>query len=189
MDIPFPSGRPLGILAAIAVAAGACDNPLALSPARFDNTTDTTVIYALRGTDIALPSGFDMSRDQPARTDRAEPFDFAFDIEDSGRAVLLSADILGVVTGAGILVVDDSFEGVTSAPLDGYVVDSVVVVTQGTVFVARSRGISCSLLGTLPLYGKFRVLGIDPLLRALTIEKLVDINCGYRGLEPGLPSS
>ena len=32
-----------------------------------------------------------------------------------------------------------------------------------------------------------RVLGVDATARRLNFEILVDQNCGYRGLEPGLP--
>jgi hypothetical protein len=41
----------------------------------------------------------------------------------------------------------------------------------------------------LPRYGKFQVLAIDPAQRTVTLEFLIDRNCGYRGLEPGLPDS
>jgi hypothetical protein len=41
----------------------------------------------------------------------------------------------------------------------------------------------------LPRYGKFRVLDLNIEERSVTLELLVDVNCGYRGLEPGFPSS
>jgi hypothetical protein len=55
----------------------------------------------------------------------------------------------------------------------------------GNVFVARSR-IVCSAL-SVPLYGKLRILELDATARTVTFEILADQNCGYVGLEPGLP--
>jgi hypothetical protein len=36
-------------------------------------------------------------------------------------------------------------------------------------------------------YAKLHVLAIDRAARRLDFEILTDINCGYRGLEPGVP--
>ncbi|MEE8117747.1 MAG: hypothetical protein V3T28_11620 [Gemmatimonadales bacterium] len=170
-------------------AAVACDNPLALPPARFANEIDTTTIHALRGTPIALPSAFDIVANTPARTDRAEPFDFAFDIDSGGNALLKPAGALGLTNEPGILVSSDPFDSIVTAPLDGYVIDSEVPVRVGTVFIARSRTESCSRTVALPRYGKFRVLELDLQERALTLQKLVNTNCGFRSLVPGTPTS
>jgi hypothetical protein len=42
-------------------------------------------------------------------------------------------------------------------------------------------------VGLVFYYGKAHVLAIDTLARRIDLEMLVDQNCGYRGLEPGLP--
>lgn len=179
------------LIGATGVASlAACNNPLSLGPAFSENVVDTTTIYALRGTAIQLPSAFDIVVNQTARTDRAEPFDFAFDIDGNGQAVLLPAGALGFSVTAGILVSDSSFEALTDAPREGYD-DSVAVAIQiGDVFVARSRATrsQCGLLGSLPRYGKFRVLVINTQQRLLTLETLVNTNCGFRSLEPGIPT-
>ena len=62
---------------------------------------------------------------------------------------------------------------------------------MGSVFVIRSRPfiVGCELTGELPRYGKFHVLAVDPVARSLKLETLVNQNCGYRSLEPGLPST
>jgi len=41
---------------------------------------------------------------------------------------------------------------------------------------------------TLSFYAKVRVLAVDSTARRLDFEILADENCGYLGLEPGLPS-
>lgn len=176
--------------AAGAVSLAACNDPLALGPAFFENAVDTTTLYALRGTAIQLPSAFDLVVNETARTDRAEPFDFAFDIDSSGQAVLLPARALGFSVTAGILLSDSTFGALTDAPLRGYDDSVAIGIRVGDVFVARSRTTNsqCGLLGSLPRYGKFRVLVIDTQQRLLTVETLVNINCGFRGLEPGIPT-
>jgi hypothetical protein len=66
-----------------------------------------------------------------------------------------------------------------------------VVASPGTLFVIRSRSsnVQCAFSGGLPRYGKFHVLGVDLVARTVTLEMLVDLNCGYRGLEPGIPEA
>lgn len=174
------------------VSLAACNNPFSLGSAFFENAVDTTTIYALRGTAIQLPSAFDIVVNQTARTDRAEPFDFAFDIDANGQAVLLPARTLGFSVTAGIIVSNSTFEALTDAPREGYNDSVAVAIEMGDVFVARSRVTNadrqCRLRSSLPRYGKFRVLVIDTQQRLLTVETLVNINCGFRGLEPGTPT-
>ena len=171
------------------VAAVGCDDPLALPPPQFTNVLDTAVLYALRGTALTLPSGYDVVAGAPARTDRAEPFDFAFDIADDGRALLYPAFAIGVSTDAGLVTSGIAFEAILEAPTEGFQRDTAVVVVPDDVLVVRSRSTNqaCALLGSLPRYGKLRVLALDPTARTLTFEVLINSNCGYRGLQPGLP--
>ncbi|MEX1051106.1 MAG: hypothetical protein WEC54_06095, partial [Gemmatimonadales bacterium] len=69
--------------------------------------------------------------------------------------------------------------------------DTAVTVVVGTVLIGRSRAsnVGCVVVGALPRYGKFRVLAVDIGTRALTLETLINTNCGYRDLEPGLPEN
>lgn len=169
----------------------ACDNPLDVPAATDTNRVDTVTLYALRGTDLLLPSAYDVVGRTVAHTDRLEGFDFAFDIGDDGTPLLYPAGALGLAKDPGILLMTTTFDSVTTAPLTGFVVDSVQHLSVGSVFVVKSRpnGLNCALAGSLPRYGKFRVMGVDAAKRSITFETVVDANCGYRGLEPGLPSS
>jgi hypothetical protein len=174
----------------LVVAAVACGDDAQLPPPQFENVVDTAVLYALTGTPIATPSGFDGVQGVTVRTDLNRPFDFAVDLDGANVLQLLPAGALGYAAEAGLLIATESFDGITTAPLDGYVPDSVRAADVGTVFVLRSRASSelCALGGVLPRYSKFRVVAIDLPQRAITLEFLVDRNCGYRGLEPGLPA-
>jgi len=173
-----------------AVAATACDDT-GLIPASLPNEIDTVTLYALRGTPIPAKSAFDIAYGLAARTDEGDAFDFAFDIDSLDTAVIIPAGALGLTPQAGLQLTDKSFEEVKEAPYDDYVVDSALVVSLDDVFIGRSRNTAgnCYYLGSLPRYGKFRVLEIDRPNRTLTLEFLVNSNCGYRKLEPGFPTS
>jgi hypothetical protein len=58
-------------------------------------------------------------------------------------------------------------------------------VSAGERFMVRSRVI-CTALG-VPQYAKLEILTLDN--KSVTFQVLVDRNCGYKGLEPGLPDS
>jgi hypothetical protein len=174
----------------LAVASVACDDT-GLIPASFPNMIDTVTLFALRGTPIPAQSAFDIAFGIAARTDEGDAFDFAFDIDSVNAAVIMPAGALGLTAQAGLQISDKTFEEVDEAPFDDYVVDSALVITEGDVFIGRSRNTAgnCFYLGSLPRYGKFRVLEIDRPNRTLTLEFLVNSNCGYRKLEPGFPTS
>ncbi len=79
------------------------------------------------------------------------------------------------------------FDGLKLAPTSGYIFDKPLTLDTGTVVLVRSRPMQCLFGATVSLYAKLRVLGVDSTARRLDFEILVDQNCGYRGLEPGLP--
>jgi hypothetical protein len=181
-----------GLAAAGTTAATtACDSPLDVPAATDTNKVDTVTLYALRGTDLLQPSAYDVVGRVVAHTDRLEAFDFAVDIADDGTPLLYPAGTLGLAKDPGVLLVTTPFDSVTSAPLTGFVTDTVQHLRVNSVFVVKSRpnGLNCALAGTLPRYGKFQVIAVDPVKRSISFEALVDANCGYRGLEPGLPTS
>src|SRR2546430_1246747 len=76
---------------------------------------------------------------------------------------------------------------VKQPPTGSSVFDKPLALDTGTVVLVRSRPILCLFGTTVSLYAKLRVLVVDSTARRLDMEALVDQNCGYRGLEPGLP--
>ncbi|MCH8935034.1 MAG: hypothetical protein IIB90_04880, partial [Gemmatimonadetes bacterium] len=53
---------------------------------------------------------------------------------------------------------------------------------------SRMTALGCVFfLGQLPRYGKFHVLELNLETRQITLENLVNVNCGFRGLESGIP--
>ncbi len=180
----------LFLLAFVGSAALGCGDPFA-GTATQQNFVDTVTLYALRNTSIRLPSAYSLLDLLPVRTDTTSEFDFAVDIDDAGSALIYPAGALGLSPEPGVQIMDRAFDDVKSAPLDGYVTEDSITVQEDQVFVVRSRATVrfCVFFASLPRYGKFRVLEINETDRSIVLEALVDLNCGFRGLEPGIPSS
>ena len=179
------------VLGVVLFSAG-CDNTLALPLATVPNIIDTVTLHALQGTPINTASGFNVALRLTARTDRqSEGFDIAFDIDDEGRALIFTTGALGLSVKSGIQMADRAFGDIVIAPLEGYELDSALVVGVDSVFIVRSRPASfgCAFfLGQLPRYGKFHVLDVSLETRQISLENLVNVNCGYRSLESGIPT-
>jgi hypothetical protein len=176
-------------LAAGVVAVGlACDNQI-LPNAVYDNVVDTVTLAAIDGTPVSSPSGYQMASypPLPVRTDFTAAWDFVFNLDSLGRALLIPAQALRVSSGAGLLVSTSTFAALVEAPTSGYNSDSATIVVPGFVVAIRSRIVSCEI-GSLSYYGKLRVLNVDLVAREIKFEILSNLNCGYRSLEPGRPT-
>ena len=186
-----------GLSVFVLAAGSGCDDQYGVMPAYFPNEVDTVTLYALTNTDIQLASAYDVAFETIRWTHLGNAFDFAFEMDPAGAATIMPASVLGIATEAGVAMSERSFDDLDAAPDDGYSVDSALTVSTGDVFVGRSRRTSgdgmgtgyCSYLGSLPRYGKFRVLGLDLQNRTITLQTLVNRNCGYRSLEPGIPTN
>lgn len=172
----------------IAALLAACDNTTGLLPPNTANVVDTISLFALDGTPVAAPSGYRLSDGAVVRTDQAIDIDFAFNITPAGQAVLLPTGALGLGRLSGIQTQSVPFDAITTAPNGQYVDTLPVAIDSGSVVVVHSRPIGTCVVGIVFLYGKFEVLAIDTTARRVDLRVLVDQNCGYRSLEPGLPS-
>src|SRR6267142_1472623 len=124
----------LGFLACAAFAA--CGNPLGLPAAYTTNTVDSLVsLYALSGTPVSLPSGYSVinALQHVVRTDQGQPFDFAFDIDSTGQAVLLPTAALKLGKQSGLQISALPFDSIKIAPTTGYNLDSAQVVHVNSV--------------------------------------------------------
>lgn len=172
------------LLALAVIGCGDDDN---LPDATEENVVDTVSLGSLVGTPITTPSGFSVDVGA-VRTDRTTEFDFAFNIEPSGRPVFLPPTALGLPPSnsadPGLQPRSESFDEITLAPNNGYLTEEPVPFAVGDRFTVRSR-IGCSPLG-LPRYAKIEVIALEG--HVVDLKVLANTNCGYRGLEPGLPS-
>ena len=57
---------------------------------------------------------------------------------------------------------------------------------MGQRYVVRSR-ITCTSVA-VPKYAKLEVVAIDDGAKLVAFRVLTDDNCGFKGLEPGLPT-
>lgn len=186
---------PLALLSLGGVAAAACSDPNDLADATIANAVDTVEMFALRGTPVTTPSAFSVALGRAVRIDQTSSFDFAFDFTGSstatdGQPIFLPLGIVGLGSGTssdpGLQNVPDTFDEIEEAPTENYLVRDTVPVEVGARYVVRSVVSACSGLG-VPLYGKLEVLAVDPVARTIRLKILVNTNCGYRGLQPGIP--
>lgn len=183
--------RSLAAAALAALLLTACGEDNFLSPPQFDNVVDTVTIFAVRGTAIPQPSAYIMADRRAARTDQTSLFDFAFDLSAAAESQFLPAAVLGTApttgTSPGLLATSQPFDSVTAAEVNGYVINSAVPARPGQVYYIRSR-LLCTVVSS-PLYGKLEVLSVDQAARTVTFRVLVNLNCGYRSLQPGRPAN
>ena len=185
----MPRIRPWLPLLALSILA-ACGDEDSLPDPTSRNIVDTVTVGSLTDTPITTASGFSVAGGA-IRTDLDPGFDFAYDIEgppETGRKVILPRAALGITSVGtaepGVMRVDEAFDDIDVAPSNGYITDSAVVVTAGEVYVVRSR-VVCEL--GVPIYAKVEIISFED--NSLVLKRLKNVNCGYRGLQPGLPDS
>ena len=77
---------------------------------------------------------------------------------------------------------DEVFDDIEAAPSNGYVTEDAVPVAVGERYIVRSR-VVCDI--GVPVYAKIEIIGFED--NSLVLKRLANVNCGYRGLEPGFP--
>jgi hypothetical protein len=186
--------RPLLLLGLILgpVLALACGDPFALPRATLANIVDTVSLYALSGTPPRTPSGYFLgnylSPPAPVLIQNGDGFDFAVDLDSAYRPMLLPTGALRLGRASGAQVTTLPFDSITIAPAGGFQLDSAVTVEVGGRAIVHSRNVSCSFGIPAVYYAKLQILAVDSATRRIDFQILVNDNCGYRGLEPGVPS-
>jgi hypothetical protein len=187
----MPRIRPLLQLLALSAVA-ACGDDDSLPDPTEENFVDTVTVGSLTDTPVTTASGFSVNAADAIRTDVSDRFDFAYDIEgppETGRKVILPRAALGLSSGGtaepGVMRREETFDEIDVAPSNGYITDSAVPVALGERYLVRSRVASdiCSI--GVPVYAKVEIIGFED--NSLVLKRLKNLNCGYRGLEPGLP--
>jgi hypothetical protein len=178
----------LPFLAALLV--GACGDANFLNPATSENAVINVRLWAIQGTPIHLPTAWSVPLRTRIRMDQNANFDFAFDIDPTGRAVLLPRGAFGLTTGSGnpgLFTAATAWDEITVAPINGYLVSDTIPVTVGQILYVRSA-VSGVCFASYALYGKMEILDIDTTARSLGFRILTNANCGYKSLELGLPT-
>jgi hypothetical protein len=180
--------RPHFLAVVVCLASAACSDQNDLPDATIENVERTDTLWSLVGTPVSTPSGFSVEGSRRVRTDLFVEFDFAYNVQPGGQHVLLPRAALGIDTAntvnPGFVPRTESFEAITNPPSGGYITDVAVPILPGERYIVRSR-ITCNV--GVPKYAKLEVLGFNDALGIMTFRVLVNDNCGFRSLEPGLP--
>jgi hypothetical protein len=171
------------------LVAAACSDDNGLPDATLNNLERTDTLYALVGTPITTPSAYALEGNRRIRTDISTDFDFAYNVEPDGRHVLVPRAVLGISESVnpGFQASTATFEAIHDAPSNGYITDAVIPIAVGERYVVRSR-ITCASIG-VPKYGKVEIISFDDVARTVAFRILTNDNCGFKGLEPGLPDN
>jgi hypothetical protein len=182
-----PPALPAALLA-LALLAAACSDTTGLPGATITNTVDTVSLFALSAPNVQEPSAYELNGKVRVRPWQSTAFDFAFDFDTSGHPALFPTGAIHLGAASGVQDAKHAFDSVTVAPASGYMLDSALVVDTGKVVLVQSRQQVCVTGLTVSLYAKLRVIAVDTTARRLDFAILVDQNCGYLGLLPGLPT-
>lgn len=181
------------VFAVLVLGTAACDDPFALGPATRENRVDTLTLYAVNGTALTRPSALLLATKSTYRLGLDQlpyNFDFLYRIDPTTGPELVPFGAVaagqGVSGRAGYLTTPTTFPNITLAEQTGYVTDAPLPLSVGTVLYLRS-GLPNGCFLLIPYYAKLEVLSFDPAERSVRFQVLVNNNCGYRGLAPGLP--
>ena len=174
----------------IAGLLAACGDPLSLLPASIENRVDTLKLYSVGESPIYLPSAFVVVARQTARLDQLVSFDFVYGTDPAGGHYFLPFAAVAPTTQTvrlpGFLPTSTTFDAITVAEQVGYITNDTIPLTVGQVLYVRSAvDGSCSI--GVPYYGKLEVIGFNETEHSVLFRTLINVNCGYRGLEIGLP--
>lgn len=182
----------IGAVAVAAIAAVSCKD-LTGVPASLSTLTDTGTVYAINGASPGAPTAIHLYSGTLLAADANFIFDIAFDIDASGKAVIMPMRVvssgLANTHTVGLQRTDETFDLVSSAPKNGYHPDTAMTVSPGQVVIAQSQDpLVCgtSITGTT-LHAKLVVTSVDVVARSLNIRYTVDPNCGFRSFASGIP--
>jgi hypothetical protein len=181
------------VLLVCAAIVGACDGP-STTPGTTEDATQPFFVHALTGSPLATSTAIAFPGRAVTRVDGTFNFDVAFDINAAGNVVLLPPELVGQNPGGnrlvGIITGIGTYDNITEAPLTGYTVDSVTVVTRGQAVAVQAQEPLCLTgnPGAPYLYAKMVIDSIDVVGRGIYGRAMIGGDCGYRQLIPGFPS-
>jgi hypothetical protein len=190
--------RVLLSLAPLAAAVlAACGEEVVLPPAQIPVAEQEIRLYALSGTPVNTMSGYSMLSLLEVRLDRTNDFDFAFEIAPDSAlglgttgdtvAALLPRSFFGYVPDGGMQITTVPFDSIILAPSEGYERERPTPIVAGTILLVASRLQTCNFNIYRPKYAKLWVRELDLVNRVAVIRVVIDPNCGYRSLAPGIP--
>ncbi|MFV1987156.1 MAG: hypothetical protein ACC682_07730 [Gemmatimonadota bacterium] len=181
-----------GALAALVVALGltvsACNDPFSGFLLDVPDTPSDAMLFDFETGRLQDPSAFDVVGNTVARPDQTTQWDFVFRIVNGFGQLLPFSALTDSLHEAGLIKATMSFEEVLSAPDEGYEQQSAVAITEGDVFIVRSRRDRTQFL-ICSQYMKMEILEIDLEAGTLMLRYLRNPNCGDQVLQPGMRGS
>jgi hypothetical protein len=197
MSKPLRLPRTWSRIAALTLVTASCQVDSTLPPATIPVAQQLITLYALTGTPVTTPSGYNMVQLGEVRTNVSNNFDFVMDIgidstfgvgsKGDTVIVLLPRGAVGFVEDGGLQWTITSFDSVVVAPVTGYQQAKATRIRQGDVVLAASRRQVCDNATSHPRYAKLDIQTVDLVARSVVILVVIDPNCGYRSLKSGIP--
>jgi len=179
---------PAIVIAAIAGSAG-CGSSTEPVLIPIPDETEEATLADVSGSTLTDPSAFDVITGQAVRTDQFSGWDFLFEIQDDGSAVLWPREaVTEEDPDAGLQLSSRTFEDLVEAPEEGYSTSESVSVAVGDVFAVRSRRDPAYGSIRCRRYAKLEILDLDAAGGTVTFRHLVNPNCEKRKLVPGAES-
>jgi hypothetical protein len=179
----------LGATAALGTAA--CDDPFApraTAPVR----TDSFIVYSVSQTPVNVPAAFNVIFFTTLRLEPSYGFDIVFDIDESGKAVLIPVRLVGGPLTAnrrvGLQKISTSYDELTRAPTTGYQYDSTLALAAGEAALIEIQTEICQFQASQLVYAKLQIKAVDPVSRVIAFRITYDPNCGFRSFLPGVPT-
>ncbi len=187
----------LHVLAAALGAAGltGCGDPFEIK-ANLETVQAAFTLHAFNGTPATAPAAAVLVNTPTAvRMGSTYSFDFALDFSATGQALLYPVDLVASDIALGReryvgfqKVTGQGYDQLLLAPNAGYTYDEPLPVAVGDVgYIQSNAHPLCRGSFTPLIYAKFRVDAIDPQARTITMTVRSDPNCGFRGLDTGIP--
>jgi hypothetical protein len=181
------------VAAGAAVASLAACKELTSIDASFPNVTESATLYTINGSPPGTPTAVNLFSTSIFRADQGFSFDVAFDMNAAGDVLLIPPRQLSSGFSApysvGLQVVPGPFEGVASAPKDGYRADSVLTVRKGAIVVVESHdtGNCAYAIKGQSFFSKIVITEVNTDLRQISVTMTVNRNCGFRSFAAGIP--
>jgi hypothetical protein len=184
-------------LAVTAVAALAACEKLTSVDASFDNTIDSAaVFYTVNNSPAGTATAINLFTGDRYRADETFAYDIAFDLDPAHHVLIIPARALATGLSAPYSVglqkmTGVSFAQLTDAPKSGYVVDSVLSVTQGSVVAIESHDAArCGFaIKGSSYFSKLVVTAVDTVNRKISTVLVVNRNCGFHSFALGKPKN
>ncbi len=192
-----PSQVRLGVVCLVVslggLAAVGCGNPTKPG-ATIAIAYDTLTAFSLSSATPFEPTAFDLATNSLVVPDGNLQFDFALNIDGNNVVVYPPKLVSSVVTAPRVvglqLMTNQTFNSITIATHTGYEFNDSLLVAPGQTWLVVTQNLTaCTAVNITSqelLFGKFIVDSLNKPLGKIFMRAIVDPNCDYDTLVPGV---